>query len=110
MILQAAAEVVLKSGAYAMTLEAVAAQAGVGKGGLLYHFPNKEALIEGMSNQLLENFETAFEREIEREKTDHKNPPPAGGIAPMCGRRCFRSTNSTDFIIQFWRPFQSTRK
>ena len=31
-----------------LTLEAVAKEAGVSKGGLLYHFSNKEALIEGM--------------------------------------------------------------
>lgn len=31
-----------------MTLDAVAARAGLSKGGLLYHFPNKDALLRGM--------------------------------------------------------------
>ena len=41
-ILSAAANLVLRKGASRMTLEAVAREAGVSKGGLLYHFPSKE--------------------------------------------------------------------
>ena len=36
-------------GERAATLDAVAAKAGVSKGGLLYHFPNREALITGLA-------------------------------------------------------------
>jgi AcrR family transcriptional regulator len=37
-----------------MTLDAVAARAGVSKGGLLHHFPTKEALLEAMIKRLIE--------------------------------------------------------
>ncbi len=47
-LLRAAAAVVAASGSRALTLEAVAAKAGVSKGGLLYHFPHKKALVAGM--------------------------------------------------------------
>ena len=47
-ILSAAESVVLDSGAAHLTLDAVAHKAGVSKGGLLYHFPNKGALLQGM--------------------------------------------------------------
>lgn len=47
-ILEAAEKVVIEIGAGNLTLEAVAAAAGVSKGGLLYHFANKEALLKGM--------------------------------------------------------------
>lgn len=47
-ILTAAEKVVLESGAAHLTLDAVARRAGVSKGGLLYHFPSKEALLQGM--------------------------------------------------------------
>jgi AcrR family transcriptional regulator len=47
-ILDAAEAVVLESGARHLTLDAVAARAGVSKGGLLYHFPAKEALLKAM--------------------------------------------------------------
>ncbi len=41
LILDAASRVVLDKGASALTLESVAEQAGISKGGLLYHFPTK---------------------------------------------------------------------
>src|SRR5580658_4525450 len=47
-LLDAAERVVVEAGATHLTLDAVAKSAGVSKGGLLYHFPSKEALLEGM--------------------------------------------------------------
>lgn len=47
-MLDAAQTVVLQSGGASITLDAVAAEAGVSKGGLLHHFPTKEKLIEAM--------------------------------------------------------------
>lgn len=47
-ILAAAEAVALKQGAAHLTLDAVAKEAGVSKGGLLYHFRSKEALLQGM--------------------------------------------------------------
>jgi AcrR family transcriptional regulator len=41
-------------GSRAATLDAVAAAADVSKGGLLYHFPSKDALVEGMLDRLRE--------------------------------------------------------
>lgn len=67
-ILQAASRVILAEGVDALTLEAVARAAGVSKGGLLYHFPSKEALIVGMVDQLCDAFDEALEREIAREE------------------------------------------
>ncbi|HSK61943.1 MAG TPA: TetR/AcrR family transcriptional regulator [Actinomycetospora sp.] len=47
-ILDAYTELVVTSGPETVTLEAVAAAAGVSKGGLLYHFGSREALLEGL--------------------------------------------------------------
>lgn len=47
-LLNAAAELVRTHGAREFTLEAVADAAGVSKGGLLYHYPSKAALLEAM--------------------------------------------------------------
>jgi len=44
-LLNAAERVVGRQGVRNLTLEAVAHEAGVSKGGLLYHFPSKSALI-----------------------------------------------------------------
>lgn len=47
-ILDAAEHIVTADGARHLTLDAVAQVAGVSKGGLLYHFPTKDALLAGM--------------------------------------------------------------
>ncbi len=47
-IIDAAEAVVIEAGASHMTLDAVATKAGVSKGGLLHHFPNKVALLAAM--------------------------------------------------------------
>jgi AcrR family transcriptional regulator len=67
-ILRAADRVVVEGGVSEMTLEAVAREAGVSKGGLLYHFPSKEALISGMIGRLIEGFRDALGREFAKEK------------------------------------------
>ncbi len=55
-MLLAAAELIVKHGADALTLDAVAANAGISKGGLLHHFPTKDALIHGMLDHLTQRF------------------------------------------------------
>ncbi|OYD09016.1 TetR/AcrR family transcriptional regulator [Paludifilum halophilum] len=55
-LVQSANRLVLEQGVEQLTLDAVARNAGVSKGGLLYHFPSKEALISGMMDHLLERY------------------------------------------------------
>ena len=52
-ILQAATEVITQEGVSSLTLDKVAARAGVSKGGFLYHFGSKDALIIGLLNQVM---------------------------------------------------------
>lgn len=47
-ILRAAVTVLVRGGPTALTLEQVAQEAAISKGGLLYHFPGKEPLIAGL--------------------------------------------------------------
>jgi AcrR family transcriptional regulator len=53
-ILGAAAQVVLAHGVARLTLEAVARAAGLSKGGLLYHYASKDALLVAMVERLVE--------------------------------------------------------
>lgn len=53
-IIAAYEELLIKDGMRAATLDAVAATAGVSKGGLLYHFKSKEALTGGLIEKLRE--------------------------------------------------------
>lgn len=61
-ILDAANRIVREKGAEHLTLELTAAEAGISKGGLLYHFPTKEALIQGMILDYLERFSRDYEQ------------------------------------------------
>jgi AcrR family transcriptional regulator len=63
-ILDAAEAIVQARGVHALTLEAAARDAGVSKGGLLYHFASKEALITGMLNRLAEAIGEEFGRTV----------------------------------------------
>lgn len=59
-VLAAYQDLLISDGPQAATLDAVAGAAGVSKGGLLYHFKSKEALIEGLLAQLREYAEADF--------------------------------------------------
>ena len=56
-ILDAAEAVVLADGAAHLILDAVAERAGVSKGGLLYHFPTKELLLQAMVDRHMRRLE-----------------------------------------------------
>ncbi|MDN5825332.1 MAG: TetR/AcrR family transcriptional regulator, partial [Micrococcaceae bacterium] len=53
-ILDAYAALLRSDGERAATMDATAALAGVSKGGLLYHFPSKDALAEAVIERLLD--------------------------------------------------------
>lgn len=99
-ILEAAAEISRESGPGNLSLEAVAAKAGVSKGGLLYHYPSKTALLKAV----VEGFVASFDEELARRKEmkagradalldayldlfveDHdcRRPPPSGLLAAL---------------------------
>lgn len=66
-LLQAAAAVTARDGFAALTLDSVASEAGVSKGGLLYHFESKEALVASMVEHLISDFERAHAEALSRE-------------------------------------------
>ncbi|WP_067461466.1 TetR/AcrR family transcriptional regulator [Actinomadura macra] len=56
-LLDSAESVLFEQGTQALTLAAVADRAGVSKGGLLYHFPTKDALVKAMVARVIEEFD-----------------------------------------------------
>jgi AcrR family transcriptional regulator len=68
LILMAANRVVRRDGVAHLTIDAVAREAGLSKGGVLYHFPSKEALIGGMVGSLLEGFTRDLSRATAQEE------------------------------------------
>lgn len=61
LILEAGSRVVQRDGVTALTYESVAQEAGVTKGGLLYHFPSREALLLALHEHVAGRWEAAME-------------------------------------------------
>ena len=59
-ILDTAEARLLAEGPGGLVLDAIAADAGMSKGGLLYHFPSKEALVAGLCERMLDGFESTL--------------------------------------------------
>ncbi|MCD1636519.1 TetR/AcrR family transcriptional regulator [Martelella mediterranea] len=61
-LLEAAARVATNKGIQSLTLEAVAKEAGISKGGLFYHFKTKEDLLSAMVEAFVEVTENRLPR------------------------------------------------
>ena len=66
-ILDAASKIVAEKGIFSLTIEAVAKEAGISKGGLLYHYPSKEVLVEKMVEHLATNYRSKIARNAEED-------------------------------------------
>lgn len=60
-LLDAAERVLSRGGSGALTLDAVAAEANASKGGLLYHFATKQALIEALIARLISGTDVDYD-------------------------------------------------
>lgn len=69
-LIQAAEQIVLREGVARLTLDAVAREAGVSKGGVLYHFARKESLVAGMLAHLVERFEQDLRGQFEADAAE----------------------------------------
>lgn len=69
-ILDAYEQILRAEGERAATLEAIALRAEVSKGGLLYHFRDKKALVSG----LLERLEERAQEDVEQMRADPEGP------------------------------------
>ncbi len=64
-LLKTAMRILQEEGSEKLTLDYLAKKAGVSKGGLLYHFPNKEKLIQEIIQRMLDSFENRLSSELE---------------------------------------------
>jgi AcrR family transcriptional regulator len=86
-ILAAAAELVREVGPRHLTLEAVAERASLSKGGLLYHFPSKDALLQGMVERMIEEV-AAQKRALRGSFGCCQNVEARVGVAAALKTRC----------------------
>lgn len=61
-ILRAAEDVVIRDGVARLTLESAAQEAGVSKGGVLYHFNSRAALVAAMVEHFVLGFDALLEQ------------------------------------------------
>ena len=66
-LLSAAAKLITLHGTNQLTLERVALEANVSKGGLLHHFPTKLELLTALVEQLARSFEADINQQLETE-------------------------------------------
>jgi AcrR family transcriptional regulator len=71
-ILEAADRVARERGVANLTLDLVAEQAQVSKGGLLYHFTTKEALLAGMIDRSLDRYREFLRAAVEQNGEDYR--------------------------------------
>lgn len=63
-ICEAAMQLAIRDGLLAMTLDNVAKQAGISKGGVMYHFPSKDELVRGVLDHFGQQCETMLMRRV----------------------------------------------
>lgn len=83
-LLQAAAALAREVGPGNLSLDAVAARAGVSKGGLLYHFPTKARLLEALVGGFLSEMDAALQA---AEAEDRPNGVAAAYLATLARHR-----------------------
>lgn len=67
-ILRAATELSVAQSVRSLTFQAVADRAGVTKGGLIHHFPDKAALLSALRDRAIEHFRAALEHNLREDK------------------------------------------
>lgn len=70
-LLNTAERLVVEQGVKSLTIAGVAAAAGVSRGGVFYHFPTKEALIQAMVARLVEQFQHTLDRAVATDPDPH---------------------------------------
>jgi AcrR family transcriptional regulator len=96
-ILDAAEAIVRARGVAQLTLEAAAREAGVSKGGLLYHFASKEALLSGLLGRMAEWMRYDFDQTVAAQEPGPGRVTRAvlawgfGQAPEECNERCDRA-------------------
>lgn len=94
-LLSAAVNLILSKGAAHLTLDQVAADAGVSKGGLLHHYPTKDALIFGLMKLGFASFEARVQRHLATDSS-----PKSGRWLRAYVRATFESAPEEERLTQ----------
>ena len=84
LILDAAERVVARDGARRLTIDAVVKESGYSKGGVLYNFPSKLALIKGMVGRMVDSHTQRHEAALAEAEAEDRSPLEAMARALVC--------------------------
>ncbi len=84
LILDAAERVVARDGARRLTIDAVVKESGYSKGGVLYNFPSKLALIQGMVQRMVDSHKQRHEAALAQAEAEGRSPLEAMARALVC--------------------------
>jgi AcrR family transcriptional regulator len=93
LILAAAQELLRRKGSAALTIDAVAAEANLSKGGVLHHFPSKDALITALATARVATLRARIAAELEKLDAPEENFLMAYIRAHMEHIRSYRETH-----------------
>ncbi|HTW21106.1 MAG TPA: TetR family transcriptional regulator [Mycobacteriales bacterium] len=92
-ILDAAESIVIRDGVARLTLEAAAAEAGLSKGGVLYHFHTRDSLVSAMVERMVAGFDAELDTEAGAD-----DGPPAGRYTRAYIRASVRRASTPEEI------------
>ncbi len=97
-ILAAAAELAKEKGAAHISIEAIAERAGLSKGGLLYHFPRKDALIQALVEQHMAEIDAVL-ADIEAKSGQRPTNAVARALVELTGDKICGHKGKLDGIL-----------
>lgn len=95
--LEAALTIIARDGAGRLTLDAIARESGISKGGVMHHFKTKEAVLKALLQLHAEQFEAFSRRFMATEGATHPEPLLAVEIATS--RELISTPHSVAFAI-----------
>lgn len=96
-VIQAALTIISRDGASHLTLDAIAKESGISKGGLLHQFPNKRAVLKALLEHQAAFYEDFTHRFREQHGAEYPQPFLASQIATF--REVLNESNSRAFAV-----------
>lgn len=96
-VLQAALTIIARDGANRLTLDAIARESGISKGGLMHQFRTKEAVIRALLEHQIAYFEDFYRGYLAEHASSQSHPQLAAQIATL--REFLARPHSVDFAI-----------
>lgn len=97
LVIQSALAIIARDGPNRLTLDAIAREAGISKGGVMHQFPTKEAVLRALLDHQRDHFRQSTERYLAEHGAEHAHPHLAGHIAGA--REAAAESNSVALAI-----------